>query len=66
MELEKKHRQVLLNELEKAKKDLKLNQECLADVHREDFKNIFEIAVFLATERINLIETTLINNEINF
>lgn len=76
MELLKEHRQSLLNELEKAKADLELQTKCL---HKEESKRVvnlsdtnndlyewFEIACFLATERIKLIEKSLIENQIDY
>ncbi len=66
MELTKHHRQTLLSELEKAKTDLKINTECLSQDDREGIKSFFEMSMFLAQQRITLIEQSLINNEIDF
>ena len=66
MELIKKHRMALLNELDKAKEDLERNKICMNDANIEDIKEHFEISMFLAQERVNLIEKSLIDNEIDF
>ena len=66
MELIKKHRIALLNELDKAKEDLERNRICLNSENIEDIKEHFEISMFLAQERDNLIEKSLIDNEIDF
>lgn len=66
MELHKKHRIALLNELDKAKEDLERNRICLNSENIEDIKEHFEISMFLAQERVNLIEKSLIGNEVDF
>ena len=66
MIIEKPHRRALLNELDKAKKDLEVSRDCLNSKETANIKEHFEIAVFLAQEKIELIEQSLIDNEIDF
>lgn len=66
MILDKKHRTALLNELDNAKKDLDISRDCLDSKDAENIKEHFEIAVFLAQQKIELIEKSLIDNEIDF
>lgn len=66
MELQKTHRQALLNELEKAKADLDTCTRCLQEDGRTNIQHFFEISIFLAQQRIKLIEQSLIDNEIDF
>ena len=66
MQLESRHRQALLSELDKAKEELQTANNCL---NREDIGSIkehFEISMFLAQQKIKLIEQSLIDNEIDF
>jgi hypothetical protein len=65
MELTKKHREAFLSELQKAKEDKRLQELCLQD-NKEDLAQWFETSIFLAQKRIELIEQSLINNEIDF
>lgn len=70
MELTKKHREALLSELTKAKKDFKLQKDCLKDAQEDErtkhLSELFDISIFLAEQRIKLIEQSLIDNEIDF
>ena len=66
MELNKQHRESLLNELDKAKKDKEIQNKCLKELEDKDLNNWFEISIFLADKRIELIEKSLIDNEIDF
>lgn len=66
MELNRDHRQALLNELQKAKDDLYTQEQCLLNHEEESLINWLEISMFLAQERIKLIEKSLIENEIDF
>ena len=66
MELNKQHRESLLNELYKAKKDKEIQNKCLKELEDKDLNNWFEISIFLADKRIELIEKSLIDNEIDF
>jgi hypothetical protein len=66
MKLQKTHRQALLSEFEKAKADLDTCRRCLLEDERTAIQQHFEIAIFLAQERIKLIKQSLIDNEIDF
>jgi len=66
MELTKQHREALLKELTIAKEDRRLQVLCLENDEQKDLKQWFEISLFLAEQRIKLIEQSLIDNEINF
>jgi hypothetical protein len=66
MDLNKNHRECLLNELTKAKEDHE-NQTTANNKRKDDhLKEWFEMGIFLAEQRIKLIEQSLINNEIDF
>jgi hypothetical protein len=66
MELNTDHRTALLSELAKANKDLKIQRQFLEKNDAKDLKNWCEVSIFLATERINLIEKSIIDNEIDY
>ena len=66
MELSKKHRRALLDELETAKESLISNRKCINNNDAEEINDFFEISCFLAQKRIELIEQSLIDNEIDF
>jgi hypothetical protein len=66
MELNTEHRKALISELEKAKQDLKIQKRVLESNALEDLSKWCEISIFLAIERINLIEQSIINNEIDY
>ena len=66
MELNKQHRECLIDELNKAKEDLDLQKECLLKSKDDHLKERWEIHIFLAQERVKLIEKSLIDNEIDF
>lgn len=66
MQLNKQHRECLIDELQKAKEDLDLQQHCLRESKDDHLKERWEIHIFLADERIKLIEKSLIDNEIDF
>lgn len=67
MELKEKHRQVLLEELEVATADYKeyvlLRNSDNCD---KDMEEYFEIRIFLAWERVELIKKSLIDNQIDY
>lgn len=63
MTLEKQHRQALLTELEKAKYELEIARN---GCNSQDIKPNFEIMMFLAQQRIELIVKSLVENEIDF
>jgi len=66
MELNTEHRTALLSELAKAKKDLRIQKICLEKNDTKDLKNWYEVGIFLATERISLIEKSIIDNKIDY
>ena len=66
MQLEKQHRQALINELHKAKEVLELERKYLNKKEFENLKQVNEMSMFLAQERIKIIEQSLIDNEIDF
>ena len=66
MELKTEHRTALLSELKKAKKDLELQIKTKKNNASEDLTNWYDISIFLATERISLIEQSIINNKIEY
>ena len=66
MELNTDHRTALLSELAKAKEDLKIQKQVLEKNDMQDLKNWREVSIFLATERISLIEKSIIDNEIDY
>lgn len=66
MELNKKHREALLKELSTAIEDRKLQMLCLQENEKDNLKSWFEVSIFLADQRIKLIEQSLIDNEIDF
>ena len=66
MELEKQHRECLLNELQKAKDDKELQEFCMNNREDDHLTNWWEIHIFLAEQRIKLIEKSLIDNEIDY
>jgi len=66
MELNKEHREALMSELEKAKEKLRLSRQG-SEIHAsENVSHWFDISIFLATERISLIEQSIIDNEIDY
>jgi len=67
MELNKQHREALMSELKKAKEKLRFNKQAIKDNHiSENLIKWYEISIFLATERISLIEKSIIDNEIDY
>lgn len=66
MILTRKHRLALISELVKAKEDLDNSKACLNSQESKEVKEHFEIAMFLAEQRVKLIEQSLIDNEIDF
>lgn len=66
MELNKNHRECLINDLDKAKEELDLQKAILNRAENDHLKEWNEIHIFLAEERIKLIERSLIENEIDF
>jgi hypothetical protein len=66
MLLDSQHREALLGELNKAKEDKELRELCMKERKDDHLKGWWEIHIFLADERIKLIEKSLIENEIDF
>lgn len=66
MQLTKQHREALLNELNKVKEDKELQELCLKERESDNLSRWTEIHIFLAEQRIKLIEKSLIDNEIDF
>lgn len=65
MELNKEHREALISELEKAKKNLLSEIKC-KPYACQDLTHWYDIGIFLANKRINLIEKSLIDNKIDY
>lgn len=70
MQLNKNHRESLLNELVKAKEEIELTTSVKnasnSEWHTEDFRDWQDMKMFLLQERVKLIEKSLIDNEIDF
>ena len=68
MQLLKSHREALLTELDKAQHDKSIQDCCFVKEQEKqsDLVEWFEISVFLAQQRINLIKQALTDNEIDY
>jgi hypothetical protein len=66
MELNTEHRKALISELAKAKENLNLQMQGRENHISHDVYHWFDISIFLATERISLIEKSIIQNEIDY
>lgn len=66
MQLEKEHREALITELNKAREEYNLAYHIDLRDKTEDFKKWSDIKKFLLSKRIELIEESLISNEIDF
>lgn len=66
MTLDKDHREALITELNKAKEEFNLAYQIDFKNTTEDFQKWSEIKKFLLSKRIELIESSLISNEIDF
>jgi len=66
MTLEPQHREALITELNKAKEEYILGKDLNMLNATEDFRKWSDIKLFLLRKRIELIEESLINNEIDF
>lgn len=66
MQLNKNHRESLLNELIKAKDELDLGKSLNRKNQIEAFCDWQDMKLFLLQERVKLIEKSLIDNEIDF
>jgi len=66
MTLEPQHREALITELNKAKEEYILGKDLNMLNATEDFRKWSDIKLFLLLKKIELIEESLINNEIDF
>jgi len=66
MTLEPQHREALITELNKSKEEYILGKDLNMLNATEDFRKWSDIKLFLLLKRIELIEESLINNEIDF
>ena len=70
MQLNKTHRESLLNELQKTTEEIDLaisvKNSSNSEQQTEHFKDWQDIKIFLLQERFKLIEKSLIDNEIDF
>lgn len=66
MELTKQHREALINELEKAKEDKDLAELVIRNKKDDHLDGWHDIHLFMAQQKIKLIEQSLIDNEIDF
>jgi len=66
MTLEPQHREALITELNKAKEEYILGKDINQKNTTEDYQKWSDIKLFLLLKRIELIEESLINNEIDF
>jgi len=64
MKLNKNHREILLNELVKAKDEIELGKSESNLEFIDYYRDWKDIKLFLLKERVELIEKTLINNEL--
>ena len=66
MELTKQHREALINELEKAKEEKDLAELVIRNKTDNHLDGWHDIHLFMAQQKIKLIEQSLIDNEIDF
>jgi len=66
MELKKQHREALINELEKANDEKILAELIISKKKDNELDCWHDMRLFLALQKIKLIEQSLINNEIDF
>ena len=66
MTLEPQHREALITELNKAKEEFNLAYQIDFKNTTEGYEKWSDIKKFLLSKRIELIEESLINNEIDF
>jgi len=64
MKLNKNHREILLDELVKAKDEIELGKSISNLEFIDYYTDWKDIKLFLLKERVELIEKTLINNEL--
>lgn len=66
MTLEKQHREALITELNKAREEYISGKDINQSNTTDDFQKWSDIKLFLLLKRIELIEESLTNNEIDF
>jgi hypothetical protein len=66
MKLEKQHREALINELEKAKEEKDLAELVIRNKKDDHLDGWHDIRLFMAQQKIKLIEQSLIDNQIDF
>jgi hypothetical protein len=66
MKLTKQHREAFLNELEQAKNEINDRELIISQRESNDYKGWDEIKKFILNSKIELIQKSLINNEIDF
>lgn len=66
MKLTKQHREALINELEKAKEEKDLAELVIRKKEDDHLDGWHDIHLFMAQQKIKLIEQSLIDNQIDF
>jgi hypothetical protein len=66
MKLEKQHREALIDELGKAKEEKELAKLFIKNKTDNDLDGWYNIRLFMAEQKIKLIEKSLIDNQIDF
>jgi hypothetical protein len=66
MELTKQHREALINELDKAKEEKELAELVIRNKTDDHLDGWHDIRLFMAQQKIKLIEQSLIDNQIDF
>jgi hypothetical protein len=66
MELTRRHREALINELEKAKEQKDLAELVIRKKGDDHLDGWHDIRLFMAQQKIKLIEQSLIDNQIDF
>lgn len=66
MKLEKQHRKALINELDNAKEEKELAELVIRNKADDDLDGWHDIRLFMAQQKIKLIEQSLIDNQIDF
>lgn len=66
MELTRQHREALISELEKAKEEKDLAELVIRKKEDDHLDGWHAIRLFMAQQKIKLIEQSLIDNEIDF
>lgn len=66
MKLEKQHREALINELDKAKEEKELAELVIRNKTDDHLDGWHDIRLFIAQQKIKLIEQSLVDNQIDF